>query len=54
MKKGLRIINQLLVEEVGNEVVYARFLGSLKWESNQLITVKSKTSSWTKEIHISS
>ncbi len=53
-EKGLRIINQLLVEEVGNEVVYARFLGSLKWESNQLITVKSKTSSWTKEIHISS
>ncbi len=53
-EKGLRIINQLLVEEVGNEVVYARFLGSLKWESNQLITIKSKTSSWTKEIHISS
>ncbi|RFB20682.1 hypothetical protein DZB87_26345 [Bacillus sp. ALD] len=51
-EKGLRIINQLLVEEVGNEVVYARFLGELKWESNQLITVRSKTSSWMKEVDI--
>src|SRR6478735_2989858 len=51
-EKGLRIINELLVEEVGNEVVYARFLGQLRWESNQLITIKSKTSSWMKEVHI--
>ncbi|MBX9993603.1 hypothetical protein [Priestia aryabhattai] len=51
-ERGLRIINELLVEEVGNEVVYARFLGQLKWESNQLITIKSKTSSWMKEVHI--
>ncbi|MDC7783987.1 hypothetical protein [Priestia megaterium] len=51
-ERGLRIINELLVEEVGNEVVYARFLGELKWESNQLITIKSKTSSWMKEVHI--
>ncbi|MGE1111382.1 hypothetical protein ACQJ0K_06465 [Priestia megaterium] len=51
-ERGLRIINDLLVEEVGNEVVYASFLGELKWESNQLITIKSKTSSWMKEVHI--
>ncbi|MHA2960496.1 hypothetical protein [Priestia megaterium] len=51
-ERGLRITNELLVEEVGNEVVYARFLGELKWESNQLITIKSKTSSWMKEVHI--
>lgn len=52
-ERGLRITNELLVEEVGNEVVYARFLGELKWESNQLITIESKTSSWMKEVHIS-
>ncbi|WP_140457131.1 hypothetical protein [Priestia megaterium] len=51
-ERGLRIINELLVEEVGNETVYARFLGELKWESNQLITVKSKTNSWMKEVHV--
>lgn len=51
-ERGLRITNELLVEEVGNEVVYARFLGELKWKSNQLIIIKSKTSSWMKEVHI--
>ncbi|OCA92583.1 hypothetical protein [Pseudobacillus wudalianchiensis] len=50
--KGLKIIDQLLVKEVGHEVVYSRFLGTLKWENEYLITVKSKTSSWMKEIHI--
>ena len=51
-EKGLRIIDQLLVEEVGNEVVYSRFLGTLKWENENLIVVKSKTSSWTVEVHV--
>ncbi|UNL86880.1 hypothetical protein [Priestia koreensis] len=50
---GLRIVNQLLVEEVGNEVVYARFLGELKWENNEKVIVKSKTSSWFSQIEIS-
>lgn len=51
-EKGLKIIDQLLVEEVGNEIVYARFLGNLKWVNDNLIIVKSKTSSWEAEIHI--
>lgn len=50
--KGLRVVNKLLVEEVGNEVVYSRFLGKLKWENEHLIVVKSKTSSWMEEIHV--
>lgn len=52
-EKGLKIIDQLLAEEVGNEIVYARFLGNLKWVNDNLIIVKSKTSSWEAEIHIS-
>lgn len=51
-EKGLRLVNQLLVEEVGNEVVYSRFLGTLKWENENLIVVKSKTSSWTAKVHV--
>jgi hypothetical protein len=51
-EKGLRIINELLAEEVGNETVYARFLGTLKWENENLIIVKSKTSSWKAEVHL--
>lgn len=51
-EKGLKIRNQLLVEEVGNEMVYSRFLGTLKWESENLIVVKSKSSSWKEEIYI--
>lgn len=50
--KGLRIVNQLLVEEVGNEVVYSRFLGTLKWESDDLIVVKSKTSGWIAKVYV--
>lgn len=50
--KGLRIINQLLVEEVGNETVYSRFLGTLKWDDENTIVVKSKTSNWSAEIHL--
>ncbi len=50
--KGLRVVNKLLVEEVGNEVVYSRFLGKLKWENEHLIIVKSKTSSWMEEVHV--
>ncbi|CAM4206452.1 hypothetical protein BACERE00185_01109 [Bacillus mobilis] len=50
--KGLRVVNKLLVEEVGNEVVYSRFLGKLKWENEHLIVVKSKTSSWMEEVHV--
>ncbi|MGX2959771.1 hypothetical protein JNUCC23_10980 [Peribacillus sp. JNUCC 23] len=49
-EKGLRIIDEILVEEVGNEVVYARFLGTLKWVNENLIIVKSKSSSWKAEI----
>ncbi|MGE6258408.1 hypothetical protein ACQKCU_10915 [Heyndrickxia sporothermodurans] len=44
-EKGLKITDQLLVEEVGNEIVYNRFLGTLKWKSENLIVVKSKSSS---------
>lgn len=51
-EKGLRITNKLLVEEVGNEVVYARFLGELKWESDNIIIVKSKTSSWMNKVEL--
>lgn len=51
-EKGLRIVDKLLVEEVGNEIVYARFLGTLRWESEDLIVVKSKSSKWTAEIQI--
>ncbi|MGE6348869.1 hypothetical protein ACQKIY_16455 [Bacillus mycoides] len=50
--KGLKVVNKLLVEEVGNEVVYSRFLGKLKWENEHLIVVKSKTSSWMEEVHV--
>ncbi|WP_077301657.1 hypothetical protein [Virgibacillus pantothenticus] len=49
---GLQIIDQLLVEEIGNEIRYARFLGDLKWENEHLIVVKSKSSSWKEEIKI--
>ncbi|MBM7361387.1 hypothetical protein JOC93_000011 [Priestia taiwanensis] len=35
----------MLVEDVGNEIVYARFLGTLKWENENHIVVASKTSS---------
>lgn len=48
--RGRRIANKLLVEEVGNEVVYARFLGDLKWESDSNIVVKSRTSSWQETV----
>ncbi|MCA1321403.1 hypothetical protein LC085_15975 [Bacillus tianshenii] len=48
--KGLKIIDRLLVEEVGNEIVYARFLGNLKWVDDDLIVVSSRTSSWKEEI----
>ncbi|MBM6646986.1 hypothetical protein [Bacillus sp. RIT 809] len=51
-EKGLKIRDQLLVEEVGNEMVYSRFLGTLKWENENLIVVKSKSSSWKEEIYI--
>ncbi|HHX7182495.1 hypothetical protein [Bacillus cereus group sp. BY128LC] len=51
-EKGLKILDKLLVEEVGNEVVYSRFLGTLKWESENLILVKSKSSNWEEEIRI--
>lgn len=51
-EKGLKIRDQLLVEDVGNEMVYSRFLGTLKWESENLIVVKSKSSSWKEEIYI--
>ncbi|MED4205773.1 hypothetical protein [Neobacillus mesonae] len=51
-EKGLRMIDELLVEQVGNEVVYARFLGTLKWENENLIVVKSKSSSWNAEIYL--
>ncbi|UNL86902.1 hypothetical protein [Priestia koreensis] len=51
-EKGLRIVNQLLVEEVGHEGLYARFLGELKWENNERVIVKSKTSSWFRVIEI--
>lgn len=50
--KGLKITDQLLVEEVGNEMVYSRFLGTLKWVDDNLLTVKSRTSSWEAEIDV--
>ncbi|GGE62023.1 hypothetical protein [Priestia taiwanensis] len=51
-EKGRRVVNQLFVEEVGNEIVYARFLGTLKWENENHIVIKSKKSSWTAEVHV--
>lgn len=51
-EKGLKIIDQLLVEDVGNEVVYDQYLGNLKWESENVIVVKSKSSNWMSEIKI--
>jgi hypothetical protein len=50
--QGRRVIDQLLVEEIGNEFRYARFLGTLRWESENHIVVKSKTSSWMAEVYI--
>jgi hypothetical protein len=50
--KGFRIANKLLVEEVGDEDVYARFLGELKWENDSFIRVKSRTSSWEATVEI--
>lgn len=50
--RGYRLANQLLVEEVGNEFAYARFLGELKWEDDSTIIVKSRTSSWQVIIEI--
>ncbi|WP_174726989.1 hypothetical protein [Mesobacillus harenae] len=52
-KRGLRIINQLLVEEVGNEVIYSKFFGELKWLSEHLIIVSSNSSDWKTTIHVS-
>ncbi|MCZ2260951.1 hypothetical protein [Sporosarcina sp. G11-34] len=51
-EKGLRVIDKLLVEEIGHEGVYSRFLGTLKWENENLIIVKSKSSSWMAEVHL--
>lgn len=51
-EKGMKIKDKLLVEEVGNEMVYDRFLGTLKWESENLIVVNSKSSSWKEEVYI--
>lgn len=51
-EKGRRIVDELLVEEVGNEVVYARFLGNLKWENENRIIITSKTSGWKTEINL--
>lgn len=53
-EKGIRITNQLLVEEVGNEIVYQQHLGNLKWENENIITVnsKSKIRDWSYEIRM--
>ncbi|MFC5774995.1 hypothetical protein [Ectobacillus antri] len=51
-ERGYKMIDQLLVEEVGNEIVYARFLGTLKWENENLIVVKSKSSSWSEKVYV--
>lgn len=48
--KGVRIANKLLVKEIGNEFVYSRFLGELKWENESRIIVKSRTSNWQETI----
>jgi hypothetical protein len=45
-KDGLMIKEKVLVEEVPNEMVYARFLGKAAWEDNQTFEVKSKSSQW--------
>ncbi|MCM3789128.1 hypothetical protein M3221_12010 [Domibacillus indicus] len=50
-ERGKRLIDQLLVTEVGNEVVYNRFLGTLRWQTENLIVVKSKSSSWITKIY---
>ena len=50
--KGIRILNKLLIKEVGNEGVYARFLGDMKWENESLITVKSRSSSWQEILEV--
>ncbi|KAB7709068.1 hypothetical protein F9802_02790 [Bacillus aerolatus] len=51
-EKGMRVIDQLLAEDVGNEMVYSRFLGTIKWENEHLIIVRSKSSQWMEEVHV--
>lgn len=50
--RGMRIVNKLLVEEVGVESAYSRFLGELKWQSESLIVVNSPYSSWQATIEV--
>lgn len=50
--KGMRILNKLLVKEIGSEQVYSRFLGELRWENEFSIVVKSLSSSWKSEIEV--
>lgn len=50
--RGMRIVNKLLVEEVGEANAYSRFLGELKWQSESLIVVKSPYSSWQSTIEV--
>lgn len=50
--RGMRIVNKLLVEEIGEPNAYSRFLGELKWQSDSLIVVKSPYSSWQATIEI--
>ena len=50
--KGMRIANELLVEEIGEEGVYSRFLGDLIWQNESLIVVKSPYSSWQASIEV--
>lgn len=51
-EKGLKIMDQILVRDVGNEIVYSRYLGTLKWENDHHIVVKSSSSNWMAEIHV--
>ncbi|RSD29593.1 hypothetical protein [Mesobacillus subterraneus] len=45
-KDGMLIKEGILVEEVPNEIVYARFLGKPAWKDDRTFEVSSKSSQW--------
>lgn len=51
-KDGLMIKEKVLVEEVPNEMVYARFLGNAAWKDHKTFMVSSKSSQWIGSITV--
>lgn len=51
-KKGFLVKKEVLIEEVPNEFVYARFLGKPEWKDKHTFQVISKSSKWIGSVTI--